>query len=506
MRNKKILAQWLAAFSLCVLSACGGGGSDSESSGTDSSQAPQAKVLTVKSYNPPAAGAPTKVISNDAGDRVEFWPATSLADGTPVPSQASYVPHGASKGVRIFYDTNGVPIRSVNEQTGEFMTFTVADDALYLQGYDASGSFQEGLKVFQDAATGKVMYAPILGRPFFSGQLSLSLTGGLAPISAALIPDVIVTGPASEIPANLQAFYEAQAASLSAASSGAMLSPKASATKGLGLAVVGLIGMVGGVWVAQPWLFLGGAVVFTVGVNELTGGLISDFIKANFANGGSPADVLTQQASLISSTGTFSAIAPALIQAAGAATDALTSFIDSGTLPVPNDLPVANSTPLTGSSVDTSGTTVGLTGSVSNTGTLTAQGSNGTNNLTINGTVSPQGQATGTFSGSSGSGTVIGNVSPLGVCQQITNSGGQGSFVQAHSLGKTTGVSVFTYNAFTVPDQFTVTTNGQTVFGTGGLVSGGGQAQIQLAGSAIVFVAVNAPQSGTAWTYELSCP
>ena len=189
----------------------------------------------------------------------------------------------------------------------------------------------------------------------------------------------------------------------------------------------------------------------------------------------------------------------------GNATDTLSALLPTGNLVAPGLIPAVASA-VSGTAVDASGVSVPMTGTVSSTGAVTARNSGGNTTLNVTATVNGQGQASGTFSGYLGNGTATGNTAALGKCQQITSSGGQGTFVRAHNLGATSGVSVFTYDAYSIPDQFTVSTGGTTVFGTNGLVSGSGRANVPLNGSGIVFVAVNAPQSGTAWEYQLSCP
>ena len=94
----------------------------------------------------------------------------------------------------------------------------------------------------------------------------------------------------------------------------------------------------------------------------------------------------------------------------------------------------------------------------------------------------------------------------LGGCQVQQNSGEQGTFVKAHNMNSSSGVSVFFYDAYGIPDQFTVSTFDGIVFGTPGLVSDSGTQNLNIPRNGILVVSVNAPLDDTAWEYNLSCP
>ena len=123
----------------------------------------------------------------------------------------------------------------------------------------------------------------------------------------------------------------------------------------------------------------------------------------------------------------------------------------------------------------------------------------------INGNVLGSG-VSGTISERLGDGTVVGAVGLLGQCAALQQSGGQGTFSFAFDAGSAIGTLTFYRNAYNIPDGFRVISNGQTLYDTGGLVSGVNSRHITLAGSRTLFVTVNAPKSGTAWELTVGCP
>jgi hypothetical protein len=91
----------------------------------------------------------------------------------------------------------------------------------------------------------------------------------------------------------------------------------------------------------------------------------------------------------------------------------------------------------------------------------------------------------------------------VGNCVAQANSGGQGSFARRYDFGNARSLRL-AYNAYDVPDQFSVSDGSGDIGGTGGLVSGAGTLALTTT-SNFVTVKVNAPRAGTAWTYSLSC-
>lgn len=86
------------------------------------------------------------------------------------------------------------------------------------------------------------------------------------------------------------------------------------------------------------------------------------------------------------------------------------------------------------------------------------------------------------------------------------NSGNQGIFTSTYDLGKNCGTFDFTYDAFTIPDQFQILFENQILLDTGS-ISNGTTIPITYTGStSMVSVVVIANLTGTAWTYTIGCP
>lgn len=88
-------------------------------------------------------------------------------------------------------------------------------------------------------------------------------------------------------------------------------------------------------------------------------------------------------------------------------------------------------------------------------------------------------------------------------CTAQATSGGQGSFAGRYDFGSARALRL-TYDAFSVPDQFTITDGSGMLGGTAGLVSGTGTILVTTTGN-FVTVKVNAPNAGTGWNYSITC-
>jgi hypothetical protein len=84
-------------------------------------------------------------------------------------------------------------------------------------------------------------------------------------------------------------------------------------------------------------------------------------------------------------------------------------------------------------------------------------------------------------------------------CNAATTSGGEGVTTTVHDLGQSSGTFPFTYEAFSVPDQFEVIYQGTTLLNTGS-VSGGATVNLSYSGHATVVTVIVTGPSGTAWT------
>ncbi|HEY0721185.1 MAG TPA: hypothetical protein VGE50_08020 [Gammaproteobacteria bacterium] len=178
--------------------------------------------------------------------------------------------------------------------------------------------------------------------------------------------------------------------------------------------------------------------------------------------------------------------------------------------PVPVDGPTKAITNLVGQAVQQDGDVYQVSGQIDANGTIklsgiTTAGTPG-ETLTISASKDAGNNISGLFVSSDGnSGTVDGSVSAIGSCNSSTGSGGQGTFSFAHYVGAGSGSVNFFYDAYSIPDAFTVSTSSGQKFTTGGLVSGSQSVDIALADEPLVFVSVSAPESGTAWEYTLGC-
>lgn len=96
---------------------------------------------------------------------------------------------------------------------------------------------------------------------------------------------------------------------------------------------------------------------------------------------------------------------------------------------------------------------------------------------------------------------------PTSPCSVATKSGGQGVTTTVHAMGRTSGTFTFSYNAFSIPDQFDVSYEGKIIYTTGAPVSGSNTVSITYAGASTnITVVVTGPQSGTQWEYTVNCP
>lgn len=95
-------------------------------------------------------------------------------------------------------------------------------------------------------------------------------------------------------------------------------------------------------------------------------------------------------------------------------------------------------------------------------------------------------------------------------CAQQTVAGGDILTITRHLLPEPGGQVTLSYEAFTIPDKFTlyyVSNNQQVAESTDAFVSGAGQIELcKPFGVRYMFVRVDGSSSGTAWEYTLSCP
>lgn len=465
-------------------------------------------VTTVATY--PSGGSLAQLrVSNALGQSVEFWNTTN-SDGQIVPEQALYA--GKNK-VRVYYGTDGMPTRIQNELTGEFVLMSFTDISAMFQTFDKDGKFIGGYQISEK--DGKYYSAKIVGKSFFTGQMTLDLTGGTNPASAVLLPESeIIFEEPKELPANTQKFIQSYITQNTGAKSAISVNAGKSLVQGAFLSVMG--GMVYGAALGAAAPLVGTALIaagvwnVAQGLQDINGTALN-YIKDSFARfekGEAPADFLQSQTDIIQQNANLplSNFVDRAKRLVGDVRDLINTKINISDLHPAQALNVVK-TSISGVVVDTKGVVVALKGFISENGVLSANGSSkdGVNTLTLNGTINATFNATGNFAGYM-SGSLTGTRDDLGGCQVQQNSGEQGTFVKAHNMSSSSGVSVFFYDAYTIPDQFTVSTFNGVVFGTPGLVSGSGTQNLNIPKNGIFVVSVNAPRDGTAWEYNLSCP
>jgi len=106
-------------------------------------------------------------------------------------------------------------------------------------------------------------------------------------------------------------------------------------------------------------------------------------------------------------------------------------------------------------------------------------------------------------------------------CASLATNGGQGNFTYEVFLGTGTGTVNFSYDAYSIPDSFTVQYNGVNVINTGlvgtsgyydgvyasaGTTPGSASFNKTSANPQYAYVTVTAPFAGTAWNFTLGCP
>ena len=104
------------------------------------------------------------------------------------------------------------------------------------------------------------------------------------------------------------------------------------------------------------------------------------------------------------------------------------------------------------------------------------------------------------------------DIEGLGQCFALcddgfTQSGGQQTTTYAVGLDRSKGTLSLTYQMYSVPDRLDLIYEGTTIFTTGGLVSGTRTISATIDGNAkVIYVRIEAPNSGTAWNFQLTCP
>jgi hypothetical protein len=540
---------------LLVIAACGGGGGGGGGDATPAAQPATGAKSTLATYTTNGS-TPSFVITSSDGSTLEFFTnggavalngvgvrRNSLLDffvrsahaqalTGPTFTQVLYTDKKKGSKLRGVFDASERISLLVNENTGEFVSIQYKPNRVDYLLFDAGGAFKEGFAVLVNNGTAQV--GSVTGKPTFSGALSLTLSGTTSRSGTLIADETAGLSNVKTISGNLANFlvtnYLSPATKTSSlldffiGSAYAQVPLNAATIGGTFLTVCGGLMVASAATASSPMLLaLGGIAVIAVGTqfvkkglnqnnqdiwnNQITPGIrnLFDDMLGRFSSGSSSDEVLSADASMISTTGSISATLASLTSRIGdAARDAVSSIRTN--LPSVPALPDAT-TPLQGLFADQNGGIQTASGSVGTSGTLSSTVGTGSGGYNINGTLNPgSGTFSGTFSGGTvGNGTVTGNVQSFGQCQTQQASGGQGSFVKAYDMGQPNGNVTVSYDMFTIPDAMTVVNNGTTVFSTGGLVSNTGGTTFALQGSSVVFVTLTAPNSGTAWEYTLGC-
>ena len=92
-------------------------------------------------------------------------------------------------------------------------------------------------------------------------------------------------------------------------------------------------------------------------------------------------------------------------------------------------------------------------------------------------------------------------------CPSTQQSGGQGLTVLSIDMLRPSGTFPVSYQMYTIPDSLSIEYEGNTIFSTGGLVSGSNSANVFFSGtSTIIQVTIDAPLDGTVWDVFVGCP
>lgn len=516
------VAAALGSLLFLVLAGCSGGGGGGGGGG--------AKSLEFRTHTSFSDDDPMLSVTNASGDTIDYF-GTEDSEGNPKYSQA--VVTSDDRTVRVFFDENRAITRIQDETSGAFVLVHTLDNGQLYRIYDADGAYQGGFALLTNE-DGTHAVAEEIGQSAIDGQLTLTLTpvNGVAQ-SATLVPvSGSGLGTPAPLPANLEDFLAT--GTLAKLSIGELMdtvgrSGITSMLVGGALVAGEIAGVVtltpAAVAIAGTLAVVGGSAallgyVYPAIVNDaldqldVPGG--GDFVERVVSHLGDSVDELVgemrTQASHIVDTG--SAIlgnsefevddGPATVLPDSQWEDLLAQL-------APTTEPEVVDTPVEGFGVDQNSNTYTYTGTAYDTGAVVAEadGSDGSR-TSVTGTL----EETGDFSGSwqndtggtvNGFGNATGTEEAFGECESVQNAGNQGTFSFAYNMGSSDGTVTFSYDAYTIPDGFDVFNGGTSVFSTGGLVSGSSAVDIALS-SAFVYVNVSAPDSSTAWTFQITCP
>jgi hypothetical protein len=92
-------------------------------------------------------------------------------------------------------------------------------------------------------------------------------------------------------------------------------------------------------------------------------------------------------------------------------------------------------------------------------------------------------------------------------CDNFVRSGGVGTTTATIDMKQKSGTFRLAYEMYPIPDEIELFYQGESIYWSGGLVSGYHEADVTFNGrSQLVLARITAPFSGTAWEFSVSCP
>lgn len=505
-----------------LATACGGGASYFEGP-VGGGGGPPGTTVTV-TIPPQGPGAPAWLLHGSGGTDIAYF-----LGGDGSLSQAR-LKTGDGLAFRVQYGAEGAIDKVVNERNGSYVLVRPREDApgAVILSFDGNGNFLGGFTLFQ--GSGGWYGAQVLG---VLGQITGSFTGALQG-SFALRPveSVYAFGPAQPLGDKVSALLDHAA---SGVRPGPGASPWATISGGK-LASAALISIAGGLLFtsgAGPVAVAAGVALLAVGVVQVGRALIPFVKDLSFLDLGTDGALQERAADQVGISNPIAGLADTvakLVEKGRGALDAAAARVQRtvGSLPgvatpgeqadttapakpLPGVMPKDATATLVGTAVDAFNRVYTLAGQLAN-GMLQVGGTDGGGNqLRLQGTVDGAGALSGGWThtpagGPPSSGPLVNaGTTSVGACQTTSQSGGNGTFAYAFSLGAASGRFALSYDMYSIPDAMTVVVGGKAVYTTGGLVSGGAALDVTFSGGDTAFVMVSAPNAGTAWTFTIGC-
>ena len=529
---------------LLLLTSCGGGG-DEEGDGAPGvgppAVAPPAtgpSINRIIAQDDPGPGEPNYLIIQDGGT-LQYW----VDEQTEVITETLITLDAEGARVRVFNDEDGAPHTIVEESSGEFVTMREnGPGRTDFWFYDAAGMYTGGMAFYQES--GRYYIAEITGVPVHSGRqlagqmnaTTTTLTGSYALIveGGGLTNIEVLPEELEDFLVQLEEFHGLGDAADDSDGPTVARAPQRSTRAKIVRGASALFGVVVAIKTGRAPAVLGrviktaissaalahvrgcdmldsiaNAVVDEVSVcNLAVVNLVQKVCDAGIAilagetDDKTPAQMLAE-AALESVAPEITADVKNVQFGYGLGMD-VAGYVSRGgrpPMPDPDEMPPYVTGHLRGQAVFQGDHTIhDLEGEIGLDGEFYADGSR----LMISGELDGD-RISGTYDAGGHEGTIDGDVQSLGECERSFSSGGQGTFSYAHFVGHGEGTVRFAYEAYRIPDAFTLSTSQGLKYSTGGLVSGQGITHLDISDEPTVFINVTAPQTGTLWEYVLGC-